>query len=229
MTSAAKPSPKILHGESEKDERLDPPSNKVCFRDPAQTDDETSSEQEEYQLGEIWGNRGSDRRLSLDTVSSGNSKQNASESGRTKRNQNASRHRSGNIGERKSVGKKTRKRKEKSRPSSDSSSSSSSDISSRHDSRKRRKSESRRISDRASRNDDNMPDFTKRPTTKANRPPVRMQVDSEVFPGKRPRWNKMDDAMRDHGESKQEGRESKIYQNAKVCQLCHARLWKLRA
>ena len=69
------------------------------------------------------------------------------------------------------------------------------------DARKIRKSESRRISERASRSSDHLPDFAKRHTTKATRPPVRMQVDSEVLAGKRSKRGKMDGAMREIMES----------------------------
>ena len=47
-----------------------PGNHKVFFQDPANAEDDTSSEQEEYQMGRIWGNKEADRRLSLETGAS---------------------------------------------------------------------------------------------------------------------------------------------------------------
>ena len=190
-TSTATDNLKTRAVEAKKRDKPDASSNKVRFQDPAHTEDAgTSSELEEYQLEKIWGNRGSERRLSLDTASSGNSRHNASDSGRVERSQKSA------------TGKKARKQREKSVSTSDSSSSPTSEISASQESRKSRKSESRRSIDRASRNADNVPEFTKRPTTKATRPPVRMQVGSEVFTGKRSKWDKMAGAMREITENR---------------------------
>ena len=51
----SKTNPRMDHLEAEKGAKVDHPSNKVCVQDPAQADDDTSSDQEEYRLGEIWG------------------------------------------------------------------------------------------------------------------------------------------------------------------------------
>ena len=48
-----------------------------------------------------------------------------------------------------------------------------------------------------------LPDFARRPTTRATRPPVRRQVDPEIPPNKRSKWGKMAGAMREIMANKQ--------------------------
>ena len=48
---------------------------------------------------------------------------------------------------------------------------------------------------------ESMPDFANRPTTKATRPPLRMQVDPEMYTGELPKWDKMAGSMREMMES----------------------------
>ena len=169
-----------------------PCPNVISFEDPADTDG-TSSDAEEEMLGEIWNDKKGSKKLMLDTSDfAGNSKK-RKESSRQKCYDSDS-----DFDRRKQTGSKRRDQS-----SSSSSTSSSSDDHSTAKSRGKKSGSGK--SDRrgsVSSRESLVPDFTQRPTSKATRPPVRLQVDPEICSVRRSKWDKMAGAMRELMEKK---------------------------
>ena len=153
-------------------------------------------------MGRIWRNKGPDRRLSHE-ASSETSKHSHGKDTRPKgmsiekkRQEETSSHKRLIIG----IGRKLEPGRR--RIASSSSTSSTSDSStSEEDGRRRKESRHKPKRNSGAHKMDALPDFAKRPETRATRAPVSMQVDSEVHSGRRSKWDKVAGAMREMMES----------------------------